>query len=80
MKINMNNEITIEKLRKAGYRCRINCFRYSSLYPKRLIPISAFRQFKVQELLEPKGGLIKVVVTDLKGNNFVGEAHCSPSY
>lgn len=71
--------MTIEKLRKAGNKVRVNTFRYSIKHGKKLIPIISFRSFGFQNWINPKGGLVEVAVTTKEGKHYRASAHCSES-
>ena len=72
---NETNKITVAGLRRAGVKVRVTHRRYS--FDGHLYPIRYFRENKLQELINSKGGYTTVEITTNDGKDFRVEAICN---
>ncbi len=76
------NNITIEELRRRKYKVRVTHERYFCRqtdlgFETGKARMDEIRANKLADYVVPVGGNTKIVITDQKGTNFVGEAKCS---
>ena len=76
--MNTTNPImNIRELRQAGNKVRIEMYRYMNGDNKKLIPLSAFRAFGLQDSINPKGGRITIRLFSKTGKTYVSESVCA---